>query len=82
MRSKSTNLVKHLGGELRAVFEHDVPIPRMTFEKLRLSLSRVYILVDVGVPLRAVHDADEAQLERVHAPREHVKCVCARIHLI
>ena len=68
---------------LRAVLECDVPILRMTSEELRLALECVgHALVAVDIPLRAVHNADEAQLERVHAPREHVERVCARIHQV
>jgi hypothetical protein len=68
---------------LRAVLDRDVPILRVTSEELRLAFERVgHALVDVDVPLRAVHDTDETQLERVHAPREHVMCVGARIHQV
>jgi hypothetical protein len=68
---------------LRAVLERDVPILRMTSEELRLAPERVgHALVAVNVPLRAVHDADKAQLERVHAPREHVERVRVRIHQV
>ena len=68
---------------LRAVLERDVPILRMTSEELRLALERVaHALVAVDVPLRAVHDTDEAQLERVHTPREHVERVRARMHQV
>lgn len=80
---KTANLVERLGEVLRAVLERDVPILRMTSKKLRLAFESVgHALVGVDVPLRAVHDADEAQLERVHAPREHVKRVRARIHQV
>jgi len=55
----------------------------MTREKLGLGLERIgHGLVGVYVPLRAVHDADKAQLERVHAPREDVERVRARVHQV
>jgi hypothetical protein len=67
----------------RAVLERDVPILRMSFEKFRLAFEGVgHVLVGVDVPLRTVHDADEAQFERVHASREHVKRVRASIHQV
>ena len=67
----------------RAILERDAPILRMTLEKLRLAFEGVgHALVDVDVPLRTVHDADEAQFERIHASREHVKRVRASIHQV
>jgi hypothetical protein len=82
-KRKSTNLIERLGEVLCAVLDRDVPILRMASEELRLAFERVgHALVGVDVPLRAVHDADEAQLERVHAPREHVLRVRARIHQV
>lgn len=82
-KRKSTNLVEHLGEVFRAVLERDVPILWMTSEKLRLAFERVgHALVGVDVPLRTVHDADEAQFEWVHASREHLKCVCTSIHQV
>jgi hypothetical protein len=60
-KRKSTNLVESLGEVLRAVLDRDVPILRMTFDKLRLAFEGVgHALVGVDVPLRTVHDADEA----------------------
>jgi hypothetical protein len=83
MQRKCTNLVERLGEVLRAVLERDVPILRMTSEKVHLAFECVgHALVDVNVPLRTVHDADEAQFERVHASREHVKRVRASIHQV
>jgi len=68
---------------LGPVLVRHIPILRMAPEKLGLALERVgHALVGVDVPLRAVHDADEAQLERVHAPREHVERVRARVHQV
>lgn len=68
---------------LRAVLERDVPILWMTFEKLRLGFEGVgHALVGVDVPLRTVHDADEAQFERIHTSREYVKRVRASIHQV
>ena len=68
---------------LGPVFECDVPILWMGPEEYGLAFERVsHALVGVDVPLRAVDDADEAQLERVHAPREHVERVGARIHQV
>ena len=50
-------------------------------EELGLGLERVrHGLLDVDVRLRAVHDADEAELERVHAPGEDVERVRACVH--
>jgi len=68
---------------LGPVFECDVPILRMGPKEHSLAFERVrHALVGVDVPLRAVDDADEAQLERVHTPREHVERVCARVHQV
>jgi hypothetical protein len=67
----------------RAVLERDAPILRMTFEKVRLAFEGVgHALVGVDVPLRTVHDADEAQFERVHASRQHLKRMRASIHQV
>ena len=67
----------------RAVLERDVPILWVTSEKVRLAFEGVgHALVGVDVPLRTVHDADEAQFERVHASREHLKRVRASIHQV
>jgi hypothetical protein len=82
-KRNSTNLVERLGEVFRAVLERDAPILWMTFEKLRLAFEGVgHALVDVDVPLRMVHDADEAQFERINASREHVKRVRASIHQV
>ena len=56
----------------------------MTAEELRLAFEGVgNALVGVDVPLRTVHDADEAQFRRVHASHdEHVKRVRASIHQV
>lgn len=55
----------------------------MAREKLALALERIgHGLVGVYVPLRAIHDADKPQLERVHAPRENVERVRARVHQV
>lgn len=55
----------------------------MTSEKLRLAFEGVgHVLVGVDVPLRTVHDADEAQFKRVHASCEYVKRVRASIHQV
>ena len=60
-KEESTDLVERLGKALRAVLDRDVPIVRMTFEKFRLAFEGVgHALVGVDVPLRTVHDADEA----------------------
>ena len=68
---------------LRAVLERDVPILWMICEKLRLTFEGVgHALVGVDVPLRTVHDADEAQFERIHASREHLMRVSASIHQV
>jgi hypothetical protein len=82
-KRKITNLVERLGEVLRAVLERDVPILRMTREKLRLTFEGVgHALVGVDVPLRTVHNADKAQFERIHASREHVKRVRPSIHQV
>ena len=68
---------------LGPIFGRDVPILRMGPEELGLAFKCVWhALVGVDVPLRAVDDADEAQPERVHAPREHIERVCARVHQV
>ena len=68
---------------LGPVFECDVPILWMGPKEHSLTFERIrHALVGVDVPLRAVDDADEAQLERVHTPCEHVECVCARVHQV
>jgi hypothetical protein len=67
----------------RAILKRDVPILQMTFEKLRLAFEGVgHALVGIDVKLRTVHDADEAQLERVHASREYVERVRTSIHQV
>ena len=66
-----------------AVLDRDVPVLRMAFEKLGLAFEGVgHALVGVDVPLRTVHDADEAQFERIYASREHVERVRASIHQV
>ena len=78
-----TDLIERLCEELRPVSMRDIAVLRMALEKVRLAVERVrHALVDVDVLLRAVHDADEAKFERVHAPREHIECVRARIHQV
>jgi hypothetical protein len=82
-KRKSTNLVERLGEVFRTVLERDVPILRMTSKKLRLSFEGVgHTLVGIDVPLRTVHDADDAQFEWVDASREHIKRVRASIHQV
>ena len=61
----------------------DVAVRGVVPEEIGLALQRVAErLLRVDVRLRAVHDADEAQLERVHAPREDVERVRARVHQV
>ena len=82
-KRKNTNLVESLGEVFRAILDHDVPVLQMTFEELCLAFEGVgHVLVGVDIPLRTVHDADEAQFERVHASCEHVERVRASIHQV
>ena len=56
---------------------------QMTFEKLRRAFEGVrHALVGIDVPLRTVHDGDEAQFGRVHVFREYVERVRASIHQV
>ncbi len=61
----------------------DVAVRGVRAEEVVLRLMRVRErLLRVDVCLRAVDDADEAQLERVHAPGQDVERVGARVHEI
>ena len=77
------HLVQRLRQISRPVLVRDVAVRGVGPEELALALERVaQRLLRVDVRLRAVHDADEAQLERVHAPREDVERVRARVHQV
>ena len=55
----------------------------MAFEEFGFALERVgHALVGIDVPLRAVHNADKAELERVDTSREYVERVRARVHQV
>jgi hypothetical protein len=78
-----THLIERLCEKLRPIPMRDIAVLRMALEKVRLRIERVsHALVDVDVLLRAVYDADEAELERVHAPRQYVERVRARVHQV
>ena len=58
---------------LRPILMRDIPIRRMTPKELFLSRKSVaHVLLGVDVLLAAVHDADEAELERVDAASQDV----------
>ena len=78
-----TNLIERLCEKLRPVPVRDIAVLRMTLEEVGLAIERVgHALFDIDVLLRAVHDANKAKLEGVHAPRKHVERVRARIHQV
>ena len=81
-----TNLMVRLWEKLRPnrpVPVRDIAVLRMTLEEVGLAIKRVrHALVDIDVLLRADHEANKAKLERVHAPREYVERVRARIHRV
>ena len=75
------DLVERLREVLRPVLVRDVAVRGVGAEELGLGVERVRErLVRVDVCLRAVHDADEAELERVDAPGEDVERVRACVH--
>ena len=66
---------------LRPVLMRDIPIRRMAPKEFLFGRESVgHVLLGVDVLLRAVHDADEAELERVDASGEDVERVRARVH--
>src|SRR6266702_3369613 len=79
----NTDLIERLCEKLCPVLVRDIAVLRMALEEVSFALERVgHALVDVDVLLRAVHDADEAELERVYPPREHVERVRACVHQV
>jgi hypothetical protein len=77
------NQVKRFREVLCPVLVRDIPKLHIVLEKLGFALKRVrHAVLRVDVPLRAVHDAEEAELQRVHPSREYVERVRARIHQV
>ena len=77
------NQVKRFREVFCPVLVRDIPKLHIVLEKLGFALKRVrHGVLRVDVPLRAVHDTEEAELQRVHPSREYVKRVRARIHQV
>lgn len=74
-------MVERLGEELGTAAMGDVAVAGVITEKVNLGEKLLaHGLVRVDVLLRAIYDADEAELEGVHATGEDVQRVGAGVH--
>ena len=74
-------LVQRFGEISRSIFMRNIPIRRMTTEKLILAFQRVrQTFLSVDVLLASVNNTDEAKFERINAASEDIKRIGAGIH--
>lgn len=75
--------VERLGQKTRAASGGDVAVGRVVLEKVHFVVeSLLQGLVALDVLLRAVDNANEAQLQGVDTPRKNVERICSVIHQV